>query len=87
MAEQLNRIELPQAAEVNFDVIPTDRLREMAAAGADVLNVIACSPIRAAISLASFCATSRRFRVGSLSSGGRLRHQNAFSGFFDHAHP
>jgi len=38
MAEQLDRIELPQATEVNFHAIPTDRLREMAAAGADVVE-------------------------------------------------
>ena len=31
MADQLDRIELPKPADVNFDAIPTDRLREMAA--------------------------------------------------------
>ena len=30
MAEQLDQIELRQAAEVNFHAIPTDPLREMA---------------------------------------------------------
>ena len=40
MAEQLDRIELPQAAEVNFDAITADRLREMAAAAAGVVEYL-----------------------------------------------
>ena len=34
MADQLDRIELPQPSAVNFDAIPVERLREMASAGA-----------------------------------------------------
>jgi len=38
MAEQQDRIDLPQPAEINFDAIPTERLREMIAAGTDVVE-------------------------------------------------
>lgn len=38
MAHRPDRIELPSPAAVDFDAIPTDRLREMAAAGADIIE-------------------------------------------------
>ena len=79
MAEQLDRIELPQAAEAILTRSPQTGFVRWRPRRRASLNIIACSPIRAAISLVSFCATSRRFRVGSLSSGGRLRRPNAFS--------
>ena len=38
MTGQLEKVELPQPKEVDIAVLPTDRLRDMAAAGADVVE-------------------------------------------------
>lgn len=38
MADQLEKIALPQPKDVDIAALPTDRLREMAAAGADVVE-------------------------------------------------
>jgi hypothetical protein len=38
MAEHFDRIDMPRPAEVDFEAIPADRLREMAEAGADVIE-------------------------------------------------
>ena len=87
MAEQLDRIELPQPAEVNFDAIPTDRLREMAAAGSDVVECHRVLANSGGNIVGEFLRDVETFFEWDHYPPGDVYDTQTHSQFYYHAHP
>jgi len=87
MAEQLDRTDPRQPAAVNFDAIPTDRLREMAEAGADVVECHRVLANTGGNIVGEFLRDVETFYEWDHYPPGDVYDTKTHSQFYYHAHP